>query len=81
MKAIFSIASSTLNKGVLQWSRYFSEINIKLAERNEFITHFSQECLETREKEQKVVLNESSEAFGKHSEIVRKINTCHDNSC
>ena len=50
---------------------HFSEINAKLAEENEFVTHFAQKCLETRENEQNVVLNESSEALGKRSEIVR----------
>ena len=47
------------------------EINVKLAEKNEFAAHFVQKCLETRENEQNVVLNESSEALGNHSEIVR----------
>ena len=58
-------------KGVLQWPKSLSEINTKLGEENEFVTHFVQKCLETREKEQNVVLNESSEALGKRSEIVR----------
>ena len=49
----------------------FREINIKLAEKNEFAAHFVQKCLETRENEQNVALNESSEALGNHSEIVR----------
>ena len=35
---------------------HFSEINTKLAEENEFVTHFVQKCLETRENEQNVVL-------------------------
>ena len=47
------------------------EINVKLAEKNEFAAHFVQKCLETRENEQNVVLNKSSEALGNHSEIVR----------
>ena len=34
------------------------------------ISHFVQKCLETRENEQIVVLNESSEALGNRSEIV-----------
>ena len=34
------------------------------------ISHFVQKCLETRENEQNVVLNESSEALGNRSEIV-----------
>ena len=46
-------------------------MNAKLAEKNEFVTHFVQKCLETREYEQKVVLNESSEALGNRLEIVR----------
>ena len=47
------------------------EINVKLAEKNEFAAHFVQKCLETRENEQNVVLNESSKALGNHSKIVR----------
>ena len=58
-------------KGVLQWPSHFSKINAKLAEENEFVTHFVQKCLETRKNEQNVVLNESSEAPGNRSEIVR----------
>ena len=50
---------------------HFSEINAKLAEENEFVTYFVQKCLETRQNEQNVVLNESSEALGNRSEIVR----------
>ena len=50
---------------------HFSKINAKLAEENEFVTRFVQKCLETRENEQNVVLNESSEALGNRSEIVR----------
>ena len=42
----------------------FLEINAKLAEENEFVTHFVQKCLETRKNEQNVVLNESSEVLG-----------------
>ena len=49
----------------------FSKINAKLAEENEFVTHFVQKCLETCENEQNVVLNESSGALGNRSEIVR----------
>ena len=48
-----------------------SEINVKLAEKNEFATHFVQKCLDMCENEQNVVLNESSEAFGNHSEILQ----------
>ena len=58
-------------KGYSSGQSYFSEINAKLAEENEFVTHFVQKCLETRENEQNVVLNESSEALGNRSEIVR----------
>ena len=42
-----------------------------MAEESEFVTHFVQKCLETRKNEQNVVLNESSEALGNRSEIVR----------
>ena len=58
-------------KGCSSGQSHFSEINAKLAEENEFVTHFVQKCLETRENEQNVVLNESSEALGNRSEIVR----------
>ena len=58
-------------KGYSSDQSHFSEINVKLAEKNEFVTHFVQKCLETRENEQNVVLNESSEALGNHSEIFR----------
>ena len=58
-------------KGYSSDQSHFSEINVKLAEKNEFAAHFVQKCLETRENEQNVVLNESSEALGNHSEIVR----------
>ena len=58
-------------KGCSSSQYHFSEINAKLAEENEFITHFVQKCLETRKNEQNVVLNESSEALGNRSEIVR----------
>ena len=58
-------------KGYSSGQSHFSEINAKLAEENEFVTHFVQKCLETREKEQNVALNESSEALGNRSEIVR----------
>ena len=46
-------------------------MNVKLAGKNEFVTDFVQKCLEMRENEQNVVLNESSEALGNRSEIVR----------
>ena len=58
-------------KGHSSGQSHFSEINAKLAEESEFVTHFVQKCLETRENEQNVVLNESSEALGNRSEIVR----------
>ena len=58
-------------KGYSRGQSYFSEINAKLAEENEFVTHFVQKCLETRENEQNVGLNEFSEALGNCSEIVR----------
>ena len=58
-------------KGYSSGQSHFPEINTKLAEENEFVTHFVQICLETRENEQNVVLNESSEALGNRSEIVR----------
>ena len=60
-----------LLKGYSSGQSHFSEINAKLAEENEFVTHFVQKCLETRENEQNVVLNESSEVLGNRSEIVR----------
>ena len=47
------------------------EINEKLAQENKFVTHFVQKCLETCENEQNMALNESSEALGNRSEIVR----------
>ena len=50
-------------KGYSSGQSHFSEINAKLAEENEFVTHFVQKCLETHENEQNVVL--------KRSEIVR----------
>ena len=58
-------------KGYSSDQSHFSEINAKLAEENEFVTDFVQKCLETRENEQNVVLNEPSEALGNRSEIVR----------
>ena len=63
-------------KGYSSGQSHFSEINAKLAEENEFVTHFLQKCLETRENEQNVVLNGSSEALGNRSDF----GTCHDNS-
>ena len=42
-----------------------------MAEKNELAAHFVQKCLEMRKNEQNVVLKESSEALGNHSEIVQ----------
>ena len=36
-------------KGYSSDESHFSEINVKLAEKNEFAAHFVQKCLETRE--------------------------------
>ena len=36
-------------KGYSTGQSHFSEINAKLAQENEFATHFVQKCLETRE--------------------------------
>ena len=58
-------------KGYSSGQSHFSEINTKLAEENEFVTHFVQKCLETCETEPNVVLNESSEALRNRSEIIR----------
>ena len=58
-------------KGYSSGQSHFSEINAKLAEENEFATHFVQKCLETCENEQNVVSKESSEPLRNCSEIVR----------
>ena len=58
-------------KGYSSDQSHFSEINAKLAEENEFVTHFVQKCLETHENEQNVVLNEYLEALRNCSEIVQ----------
>ena len=63
-------------KGYSSDQSHFSEINVKLAEKNEFAAHFVQKCLETRENEQNVVLNESSETLGNRSDFGCR----HDNS-
>ena len=43
-------------KGVLQWSEsHYSEINVKLAKENEFVTLFVQKCLEMHKKLENVV--------------------------
>ena len=55
-------------KGYSSGQSHVSEINVKLAEKNEFVNYFAKKCLEMRENEQKVVLNESSEAFGSSSQ-------------
>ena len=57
-------------KGYSSDQSHFSEINAKLAEKNKFGTHFVQKCIETRENEQNVVLNESSEGLRNRSEII-----------
>ena len=58
-------------KGYSNDQSLFSEINAKLPEENEFVTLFVKKCLETRENEQNVVLNESSEVIRNRLEIVR----------
>ena len=58
-------------KGYSSGQSHFLEINVKLAEKNKFVTHFVQKCLETRDIEQNAILNASSEALGNRSEIVR----------
>ena len=63
-------------KGYSSDQSHFSEINAKLAEKNEFAAHFVQKCLEMRENEHNVVLNESSEALENRSDF----GSCHDNS-
>ena len=63
-------------KGYSSGQSHFSEINAKLAEKNEFVTHFVQKCLETRGTEQNVALHEFSEALGNRSDFA----SCHDNS-
>ena len=67
-------------KGYSSGQSHFSEINVKLAEKMEFATHFVQKCLETRVNEQNVVLNDSSEALGNRSKIVRILVLANDNS-
>ena len=57
-------------KGYSSGPSHFLEINAKLAEENELVTHFVQKCLETRENGQNVVLNESSEVLRNCLEIV-----------
>ena len=66
----YYIRSFTLN-GYSSGQSFFLETNVKLAEGNKFVTYFVQKCLDMREKEQDVVLSESSEALGNRSEIVR----------
>ena len=63
---LFFLRSKVL-KGYSSGQSHISEINAKLAEENEFVTHFVQKCLETRENDQNRVLNESSEAHGNSS--------------
>ena len=72
----FGLKLNSNLKGYSSGQSHFSEINAKLAEENEFVTHFVQKCLETRENEQNVALNESSEALGNRSDF----GTRYDNS-
>ena len=72
---IFNLQIKVL-KGYSSGQSHFSEINTKLADENEFVTHFVKKCLETCENEQNVVLNEFSEVLGNRSDF----GTCHDNS-
>ena len=57
-------------KGVNGQSHY-SEINVKLVKKNEFVTHVVQKCIEMRKIWQNVVSNVFSGALGNRSEIVR----------
>ena len=77
---LLSLSSTQLLKGYSSGQSHFSEINTKLAEENEFVTHFVQKCLETRENEQNVVLNESPEALRNALGNCLDFGTCHDNS-
>ena len=43
---ILKFALSTHIKGVLQWQKSLSEINVKLAEKNKYTTHSVQRSLE-----------------------------------
>ena len=62
-------------KGYSSGQSHFSKINAKLAEENEFVTHFVQKCLETCKNEQNVVLNGSARKLhGNRSDF----GTCHD---
>ena len=58
-------------KGYSSGQSKVSETKVKLAEKNDFATHFVQKCLEMRKNEQNAVLNGSSEAIGNRSEIDR----------
>ena len=58
-------------KGYSSGQSHFSEINVELAEKKEFIAHFVQKCLEMCKNKQNVVLNDPSEALGNRSEIAR----------
>ena len=62
MRGRTSKSARNILKGFSSGQSHFSEINAKLAEKNEFVTHFVQKCLETRENEQNVVLNEFGSA-------------------
>ena len=70
LKPIRTIITRICLKGYSSGQIHFSEINVKLAEKNEFATQFVQKLLEMRENRQNVVLNESSEGFRNHSEFV-----------
>ena len=70
LKPIRAIITRISLKGYSSGQIHFSEINVKLAEKNEFATQFVQKLLEMRENRQNVVLNESSEGFRNHSEFV-----------
>ena len=62
LKLLLRVYSSSQN--------HFSEFDVKVTEKNKFITHFVQKGLEMRENGQDVILNESLEALENHSEIV-----------
>ena len=70
LKPIRTIITRICLKGYSIGQIHFSEINVKLAEKNEFATQFVQKLLEMRENRQYVVLNESSEGFRNRSEFV-----------
>ena len=63
-------------KGYSIGQSHFSEINEKSANKNKLVTHFVHKYLDTRENEQNVVINESSQVLGSRSDF----GACHDNS-